>query len=318
VTACNAEEKAAASTPATGGLSAFTYCLMSAFTAVRNRLSVDQIVTSSLHADAGNRLRALNLTQTPLVMEPPAPPGLASRSFVTLQAVAPVPAGSPADGPLTSTGQGGESLSIDNLVRMVLANMGQIGTGVSKGGDAMPTATATAPAAVGTLPAMDEKGFWDYFDRIAPVALQLIGTLSKEYDAGGKGMSTVTVDIPSAEDKGFWDYFNKIAPVALQVIGSLTGGKAFEGPAPSVTSASAAPAMDEKGFWDYFNKIAPVAVQILGQLTKSYDASTKSFTATATKGVVTLDDIPPLTDKGFWDVFRSVAQVAVPLIISAI
>jgi hypothetical protein len=85
ITACNAEEKAAASTPATSGLSAFTYCLTSAWRAMRTMMPVDQIVTSTLHVDAGNRLRALNLTQTPWVVEPPTPPGLAARSFVTLE-----------------------------------------------------------------------------------------------------------------------------------------------------------------------------------------------------------------------------------------
>src|SRR5690348_2331538 len=133
---------------------------------------------------------------------------------------------------------------------------------------------------------MDDKGFWDSFSRIAPVALQLIGSLSKDYEAGGKGMSTITVAIPSPEDKGFWDYFNKIAPVALGAISSLTGGKAFDGPAGSATLTPAAPAIDEKGFWDYFNKIAPVALHVLGELTKSYDPGSKAFSTDGTKATV--------------------------------
>lgn len=120
---------------------------------------------------------------------------------------------------------------------------------------------------------MDDKGFWDSFGRIAPVALQLIGALSKDYEAGGRGMSTITVAIPSPEDKGFWDYFNKIAPVALHV---------------------------------------------LGELTKSYDPGTKAFSTNGTKTAVSLDDIPPPTDKGFWSVFSQVAQVAVPAILAAL
>jgi hypothetical protein len=177
------------------------------------------------------------------------------------------------------------------------------------------------------MPAIDDKGFWDVFNSIAPVALQLVGSLTKEYEAGGKAMNvqTVSVDIPSSADKGFWDYFNTIAPVALQVIGSLTGGKAFESNgssgAASVTPSAAASgtlSVNDKGFWDVFNKVAPTVLHIVGQLTKSYDPGSKSFSTAASKAVVTIDDIPPASDKGFWDVVSSVARVAVPLIVSAL
>jgi hypothetical protein len=334
ITACNAEEKAAASTPATSGLSAFTYCLLSAWTDMRRVRSLDQLACADLHADAGTRLRQLNLTQTPLIKEPPVPPGLASRSFINL---AVVPGASPAldsnghpavtDGPAPNPANLGGVARIEDLVRMVLGQMGKSEGGSTKGMDPMVTATAPTATALGTVPGIDDKGFWDVFNQVAPVALQLVSALTKEYEGTSKSMSVASVSIPSAADKGFWDYFNKIAPVALQVIGAVTGGKAFADGSATATSptltamrpaSSVAMTMQDKGFWDVFHQVAPYVIQIASTLSKSYNPSTKEFSATMKSGTVSVDDLPPATDKGFWDVVSSVAQVAVPILISAL
>jgi hypothetical protein len=83
--ACQADQTAAAGTPATNYLSAFTYALL------------DQLKTgislSSLCALTVARLQALNMSQTPEVHYPLGQPQLANETFITLQ-----PVGGPAIG----------------------------------------------------------------------------------------------------------------------------------------------------------------------------------------------------------------------------
>jgi hypothetical protein len=75
--ACQADQTAAAGTPATAGLSAFTYAL------------TDQLNTGislqSLCALTVARLQALHMSQTPEVHTPVAQPQLADQTFITMQ-----------------------------------------------------------------------------------------------------------------------------------------------------------------------------------------------------------------------------------------
>jgi hypothetical protein len=80
VAACLETETAAASTSATDGKSAFTYALLSAID------SIGLQSTNAVFQKAAQILRDLNFRQTPLVVAPPAPPGLADRTFLTLAA----------------------------------------------------------------------------------------------------------------------------------------------------------------------------------------------------------------------------------------
>jgi hypothetical protein len=76
--ACQADQTAAAGTPATNNLSAFTYSV------------IDQLDTSislnALCARAVARLQALNMSQTPVVDVPPDQPQLGTSTFITMQA----------------------------------------------------------------------------------------------------------------------------------------------------------------------------------------------------------------------------------------
>ncbi|MXQ13103.1 caspase family protein [Microvirga makkahensis] len=83
-TACRADQTAAAGTPATDNLSAFTYALL------------DQLDTTislnSLCARTASRLQELNMSQIPVVDTPATQTDLADRTFITMQQVGtPVP-----------------------------------------------------------------------------------------------------------------------------------------------------------------------------------------------------------------------------------
>ncbi|MDQ2790121.1 MAG: hypothetical protein DLM60_21150 [Pseudonocardiales bacterium] len=77
--ACQEGETAAAGTPQTNNLSAFTFALLSCI----DRLGRDQ-PANELCDEADKLLKQLRMQQTPVVAEPPVPTGLGSRSFITM------------------------------------------------------------------------------------------------------------------------------------------------------------------------------------------------------------------------------------------
>lgn len=79
---CLADETSPASTSQTGGLSAFTFCLVNAI----RRLGPNRSAIEILQA-TGHELRRLGLRQTPLITEPPQPEHLGLRAFLTFQPV---------------------------------------------------------------------------------------------------------------------------------------------------------------------------------------------------------------------------------------
>jgi Caspase domain len=81
--ACQAGETAAAGVPQTNNLSAFTYALLGSIDTLGEKSS-----PNDLCADANTRLKRLAMLQTPLVAEPPEPPGLGSRSYITFDGTA--------------------------------------------------------------------------------------------------------------------------------------------------------------------------------------------------------------------------------------
>jgi len=84
LSACLENETASASTPKTDGKSAFTFALLQQLDAlgfnVSNRRLVEGVTAS---------LRQLGFRQTPVMMEPQAPPGLGDRSFLSLAGTSP-------------------------------------------------------------------------------------------------------------------------------------------------------------------------------------------------------------------------------------
>jgi caspase domain-containing protein len=79
--ACQEDETAAAGTPSTNNLSAFTYALLKAVDELGQGSSSQALVD-----DAIRILKALHMRQTPLVAAPPEPSGMADMSFVELVA----------------------------------------------------------------------------------------------------------------------------------------------------------------------------------------------------------------------------------------
>ena len=96
ISACLADETASASTARTAGKSAFTYALLDRLDALGPHASNRQLVEATTA-----RLRDLGFRQTPVLMEPARPAGLAGRPFLVMgaQPAAPpsptVPAGLP-------------------------------------------------------------------------------------------------------------------------------------------------------------------------------------------------------------------------------
>lgn len=79
LSACLEDETASASTPKTDGKSAFTFALLRQIEALGPDVSNARLVEALTKS-----LRDLGFRQTPVLMEPPTPAGLADRTFLTL------------------------------------------------------------------------------------------------------------------------------------------------------------------------------------------------------------------------------------------
>ncbi|MEG4108570.1 caspase family protein [Microcoleus sp. S13_C5] len=80
MSACKADEKAAADTPQTQNLSTFTFCLLQAISSIGTTISNNNLLTV-----IKEYIQKIGLTQTPTLVEPPEPKGLASESFLNLE-----------------------------------------------------------------------------------------------------------------------------------------------------------------------------------------------------------------------------------------
>ncbi len=109
ISACLENETASASTPKTNGMSAFTFALTQQVAALATGVS-----NAALVDGVAKSLRDLGFRQTPVLMEPQQPPGLGSRSFLTL-AENKVPAGSGAG----STGSSEFPMPMGDLQRLI-------------------------------------------------------------------------------------------------------------------------------------------------------------------------------------------------------
>jgi hypothetical protein len=79
LSACQENETASASTPKTDGKSAFTFALLQAVAAQGTGVS-----SRRLNEEVKTSLAQLGFRQTPVLMEPAAPAGIADRSFLSL------------------------------------------------------------------------------------------------------------------------------------------------------------------------------------------------------------------------------------------
>lgn len=88
--ACLADETASASTPKTAGKSAFTYALLEQLDVLGPNVSNRQLIEGTT-----KMLRDLGFRQTPVLIEPSKPTGLATASFLLFQGQASLPPSSP-------------------------------------------------------------------------------------------------------------------------------------------------------------------------------------------------------------------------------
>jgi hypothetical protein len=109
--ACLADQTAAAGSPPTNNLSAFTYGVVTE--------NVPGIALSDLSQRVANRLSQLNMSQTPIAIAPPMHPELLTESFISLQSVS--GGGAPPPSPTPSPTGG---IDIDAWLRQQLQGVG--------------------------------------------------------------------------------------------------------------------------------------------------------------------------------------------------
>ncbi|MBD2562718.1 MULTISPECIES: caspase family protein [Nostoc] len=80
MSACKADEKAAASTSQTLGLSAFTFGLLQSISSITTKISNNNLLNATKQ-----KVQDIGLTQTPLLIEPVKPQGLGTLSFITFE-----------------------------------------------------------------------------------------------------------------------------------------------------------------------------------------------------------------------------------------
>ncbi len=174
LSACLETETASASTSKTDGLSAFTYGLITSLKDLPGNCS-----NRSLMEAAASQLSTLSFRQTPVLKEPPAPPKIAERSFITFDEAASKP------GAASHAASAAEIL--ESIFRLFL-KQGE--------GEKM-----TATTMYGNSHSQD-KGLFD----LLPV---LINVLSKGYQPGLQGASN-----GQAQNKGLFD----LLPVLINVL----------------------------------------------------------------------------------------------------
>lgn len=249
LSACLETETASASTSKTDGLSAFTYGIITSLKDLPGNCS-----NISLMEAAASQLSTLSFRQTPVLKEPPAPPNIAKRSFITFDEAASKP------GAASHVASPAEI--IESIFRLFLKQgEGEKMTGTPIYGssqdkgllDLLPVLINVLskdyqPGAQGASNGQSQdKGLFD----LLPV---LINVLSKGYQPGMQGSSGM-----SSQDKGILD----LLPVLL---GALTKGYQ-----PGMQAHSGAQSQD-KGIFD----LLPV---IIGALTKDYQPTAPTATA---------------------------------------
>jgi hypothetical protein len=80
LSACKADETAAASTPETWGFSAFTFGLRQSISSLGTKISNKTLLTAALQ-----EVQGIGLTQTPLLIQPLEPQNLGNLSFITFE-----------------------------------------------------------------------------------------------------------------------------------------------------------------------------------------------------------------------------------------
>jgi hypothetical protein len=183
LTACRADQTAAASTSRTHGMSAFTYGIVTALAKVGQSLpSYDGLSNARLLQAVAAELSALNFQQTPQVKEPDTPRDLGSYTFITLQ-----PMGSDVISPTQPTvPAAGSSSWLTSLWEMLRGTTGKSFAGEQTMVSSMSTWTITKSQL--ETNAVEEKFFGSVLRaavRLAPMIVNVVGQLNKDYQPDG-------------------------------------------------------------------------------------------------------------------------------------
>ncbi|WP_164928426.1 caspase family protein [Gloeobacter violaceus] len=181
LSACRAEQTAAASTSRTNGMSAFTYGIVTALTKAGQSLpSYDRLSNARLLQAVAAELSNLNFKQTPEVKEPDTPQDLGSYTFITLQPMGSIPP-PPPDAPAT-----GSSNWLNSLWDMLRGTTGKSFTGEQAMVSSMSTWTIAKSQT--DRNAVEEKFFGSVLRaavRLAPMIANVVSQLNKDYQPDG-------------------------------------------------------------------------------------------------------------------------------------
>ncbi len=343
ITACQADQTASASSSQTQGRSAFTFCLLNAYTKLGNDpASLESLSSDSLFNTVTQELAALQFKQTPVLIEPPNAPGLRSRSFLTLQPIAQAPAGaSPASATRDvatsapgkgfqpsatttqssptneTTNQGDQPMAAtqvsnmastyamsDSEEKMLKAVLPAVLPGILRS-RMQDSPYNAAGGAAGQAPAADEK-FWGQV--IAAAISAAPGVINavrgKEFQAATQS-SMVGVATPQAPmvDEKIWPAVIAAAISAAPSIYQAVRGKDFQPTAEMATPQ--APVVDEK--------MLHILPAILPGIVQAYRS--KGFQAS---GAGEAPAETPEADEKFWGQVIAAAISAAPGVINAV
>jgi hypothetical protein len=275
LSACLETETASASTSKTDGLSAFTYGIITSLKDLPGNCS-----NISLMEAAASQLSTLSFRQTPVLKEPPAPPNIAKRSFITFDEAASKP------GAASHVASPAEI--IESIFRLFLKQgEGEKMTGTPIYGSSQ------------------DKGLLD----LLPV---LINVLSKDYQPGAQGASN-----GQSQDKGLFDLLPVLINVLSKGyqpgmqgssgmssqdkgIGALT--KDYQPTAPTATAS------EQEKFLPFLIPVLTAAVPaIINAVSKDYQPSMQP------NGTV-----GPADQEKFLNILIPVLTSAVPAIINAV
>lgn len=276
--ACQEDETAAASTPATTGMSAFTYAVTRSVQRTGNKQT-----NGELYQNALAELKALRLRQTPMLLCPPLPQNSEAKPFVAGVDIAKPPA----------TGMSSLIASLMNRLPRPASKAVAAKAEAMSAEQALDHVIDLAPE-VAKLSDLSptEKSLWTRISRaLAPITGEanatvrtLVTTLGTSVFGLAKGqnpeemtvqeaLEAVTLMAPvlaerSPDDKGFWSSLSGalrsvvrnpiVRSVGEHVVGTLLKGQAPAMPADEAIDAIAAlaPALAarsgspmEKGFW---------------------------------------------------------------------
>ncbi|NVJ26186.1 caspase family protein, partial [Myxococcus sp. AM011] len=293
LTACTAEQTAAAGTQLTKNLSVFTFALGQVLGATPNVSYSDCLQQSAA------RISSLGFQQTPELLVTPDTRWVSTRSVflntdfgAAPKTVVPVSLpfglGSPTAPAANQSNEGVQTMTSYSQMPNLAGLSQLVGT---------PTGLPTAAA---------DKGWSDVLQHLVTTAPSLIGplvnTISGAVSAASKGYQPAVMP---AADKGWSDVFSSLASSAPALLGPLVSTISGAVSAASKDYQPGAPiAAADKGWSDVLQHLVTTAPSLIGPLVNTISGAVSA----ANKGY------QPAADKGWSDVFSSLASSAPALL----